>query len=274
MKKMITDRKQSDTTRLITLSSKGWDNMTTAEKAEWSGNPLTATACGYTDAVNLLPPVSENLVFRDGSIIASNDGVVVIGDAADFSGVAVTLSVEYMSDGGELSLRWSNGSSAGCGLTEAGSVTATLTTSTNTQLVLNVGAGYYGKVMLELGRVRHDYVPYTEIIPTSATKGAYNCSDLNRVERMVAEIAEMVGVTLSIKTDWTMEDCPTSVDTARYMNNIRVLRDVFGITTVIPTNMEKFTYTTANTIEALLLDLRSRAETFGRCGELMCGEVS
>lgn len=250
--------------------------MTPAERAEWSGNPITAGDFGYTGAVNLVPPVNTNplLTFRDGSIDAKSLGEIVIGDAADFAGNTVTLSAEYISPDGELALWWSDGTSAsGAVLNQAGSMTRTLSASSGTQLVLHVAKGYYGKVMLEMGRVAHAYVPYSEVIPTEATKGAYNYSDLNRVERAVAEIAEILGVSIQTKTNWSAWDIPSPSDLTRYLRNVRTIQSLCGETTVIPESLEKLTYATANEIEAVLLRCRSIAEGTLRCGELICGEV-
>lgn len=267
--KLITDRKASNGTRLGELSRERWDNMTAAEKAEWTGNPFTTQ-----EVANLIPPNGTNIKVRDGSIIADVAGSIVIGSAADLSGATVTLSAEFISSGGRLSLAWSNGADAGCVLNATGSVTATITQSTNTQLVLKVNAGYYGKAMLELGRVRHSYVPYTEVIATEATKGAYNFSDLNRVERAVKEIAELLGASITTKTDWSAWDVPTKADLERYLNNIRRLQEICGETTTLPENMNKLSYSTANAIESVLLRCRDIAEGAVRCGEIICGEVN
>ena len=55
---LITDRSQQNVYYRSNLSGKGWSGMTTAEKAEWLGNPLDTTgvtlfACGpyYSSAV-------------------------------------------------------------------------------------------------------------------------------------------------------------------------------------------------------------------------------
>lgn len=265
---LITDRKMENTSRLAELSTKQWDNMTTSEKAEWSGNPLTAQ-----QTVNLIPPLGDGVRFRDGSIIADEYGTIVIGNASDFSGAAITLSAEFVSAGGELALGWSDGMDAGVVLSAAGSVTETIQGSANTQLILHVSAGYYGKPMLEIGRTRHAYVPYTEVIATEATKGAYNFSDLNRVERAVEEIAEILGVSVTTKTDWTGWDVPTKSDLDRYLSNVRLIQELCGETTVLPDSLNKTTYTTANMIESVLLRCRNIAERTIRCGEIICGEV-
>lgn len=270
---LITDRKQTNVSRLETLSRVKWDAMSASERAEWSGNPLTAGDSGYDAAVNLIPPVGVGVTFRDGSIIAPSAGTITIGTAADFAGNAVTLSAEFVSSGGKLSLKWSDGTSAGIQLSAAGVVTETLSAKSNSILVLDVGAGYYGKVMLELGRVRHEYVPYTEIIPTEATKGAYNYSDLNRVERAVKEIAEILGVVVETKTDWTNWDMPTKNEVERYLGNVRLIQSVCGETTLLPDSLNKMTYDTANKIESALMRCRTIAEAALRCGEVFCGEV-
>lgn len=270
---LITDRKKENVSRLGELSNKLWDSMTDYERAEWSGNPITAGNSSYTGAVNLIPPMGEGVRFWDGSIIADTAGTIVIGEAADFSGNSVTLSAEYISTGGKLSLVWSNGTSAGCELSVAGAVTETLTVSANTQLILSVSAGYYGKAMLELGRTHRSFVPYTEIVPTEATKGAYNFSDFNRVERSVEEIAEILGVSVTTKTNWNGWDIPTPNDLERYLSNVRLLQELCGETTVLPDTLNKMTYDTANKIEEVLLRCRNIAEATLRCGELICGEV-
>ena len=270
---LITDRKQANVSRLGELSRKLWDSMTASERAEWSGDPLTAGDYGYDGAVNLIPLTGTGIKFRDGSIIAETSGTIVIGDAAVFAGNSVTLSAEFISPGGKLTLKWSDGTSAGCELSAAGYATETLTASTNTQLVLAVSAGYYGKAMLELGRTRHEFTPYTEIIPTEATLGAYNFSDLNRVERAVEEIAEILGISVETKTDWNGWDVPDKGDTIRYLNNIRLIQEVCGETTILPETMNKLTFGDANNIETALLRCRKIAESTLRCGEPFCGEV-
>jgi hypothetical protein len=247
--------------------------MTASERAEWTGNPLTAGEFGYGSAVNLVPPRGAGVSVRDGSIYATETGTITLGTYEYFSGIAVTLSAEYVSPGGELSLEWSNSGSAGCVLTAAGSVTETLTTNSNGVLRMRVKPGYYGKVMLELGRVAHAYVPYEEILPNETTKGAYNFSDLNRVERAVQEIAELLGVSVVVKTDWSIWDIPMKTDLDRYLDNVRLIQSVCKETTMLPMNLNNLTYAVANEIESVLLRCRSIAEGFVRCGEPICGEV-
>lgn len=270
--KLITDRSQANSTRLAQLAGKSWEQMTAAERAEWSGDPLLAT-----DVVNFVPPIGENVNSRDGSIYCDSTGFVTIGNTEDWVGRQVTLSCACVSGGGSMTLRIQATSSAYSDvatLSEAGSLVMTIPSSLQTgTLRLVFSPGYYGKVMLELGRNAHDYVPYTEIVPTDATKGAYNYSDLNRVERAVAEIAEILAVSVVTKTDWSGWDIPTKTDLARYLSNVRLLQEICGETTELPETLDKMTYSTANKIEEALLRCRNIAERTYRCGELICGEV-
>jgi hypothetical protein len=113
----------------------------------------------------------------------------------------------------------------------------------------------FGGVMLENGNARHPYVPYTEVLATTATKGAYNYSDLNRVERAVAEISDLRGLNLVTKTDWGMWDIPTESEMVRYLNNIQKIRETLGDAADIPippASMNNLTYADANNIEIIL----------------------
>lgn len=109
-----------------------------------------------------------------------------------------------------------------------------------------------------------------------AAKGAYNYTDLNRVERAVAEIAATLGLVLTTKTDWSMWDVPTQDDMNRYLNNIEVVRNVCPNRNNfpnMPVRMSGLTYDTANRLEEILLLANRYADSIPRCGELYCGEV-
>lgn len=109
-----------------------------------------------------------------------------------------------------------------------------------------------------------------------AAKGAYNYSDLNRVESAVSQIAELFGLELTTKTDWNVWDIPTESDVTRYLENVMAIRNVVpykvGIPTV-PSSLRNLNYTTANNIEKILEIAYKQAETLPRSGELYCGEV-
>ncbi len=297
--RLITDRVQANVDRLKELKAKGWANMTDSEKAEWSGNPH------LFPIANLMPhgpnyPAGVEITYRGDSIVATAvwDGVYVyatsiIGDAADFEGKTITLSVDSIAaDGGtpQLVLYWydDNGSEyAGGPMTEAGSMTITLSENTgnrahlamyiyvSTDRAISAGAIVrYNKVMLELGETAHEYVPYYEVIPTAATKGGYNCSDLNRVERAVAEISNSYGLGLTTKTDWAMWDMPTQSDLERYISNIEIIRGHWSPNVIIPGSMAKLNYAGANNIEKVLSEALNDLDTAYRSGDLLSGEVT
>jgi hypothetical protein len=126
-----------------------------------------------------------------------------------------------------------------------------------------------------------------EITPTpSAAKGMYTHNDLNRVESAVMAISERLSELgykhspLTIKTDWELADDVTRGDMERYLNNIVVLRQtlaMFPNTPPVPTVNDNLTYTTANDIERILLDIDRVIANIMRSknyvGEIMSGEV-
>lgn len=275
---LITDREYTNVLRRNELANKGFARMTPAEKAEWLGDPMT------TEGANLLPPgpyysssVSVKCLNRSMVATATGDGVYlyaigVIGEATKFEGKTFTLSVDKIETTGggtpQIALYWHDDNGfefAGASLTEAGTVTFTASANTNNRANLaayvyvttdaTVPAGakveFFG-AMLESGSVRHKYAPYTEVVPTNATKGAYNYSDLNRVERAVAEISDELGLGLITKTDWTVWDVPRVSDWQRYIDNVKAIRDAYGRNITLPEIGEKLTYGLANNIELIL----------------------
>lgn len=88
-----------------------------------------------------------------------------------------------------------------------------------------------------------------------AAKGAYNYTDLNRVESAVAEIAAKMGLNLTTKTDWTIADIPDQVDMSRYLGNVVAIRDACPGGDEFPTlpdDMSGLDYRGANNIERVL----------------------
>lgn len=282
MTHLITDRTSYNVSRRSTLSKKGWNNMSVAERAEWLGNPLDATG------VNLLPygPYYSSVVelkYTHDSITATalSNGtylyaISIIGEASNYANKTFTLSADSITEGAQLSVYWHDDNGfeyAGAGLLNAGSVTFNTADFPNTQgrkyialyvyvttfTTVGVGAtATFKGVMLENGSVRHPYIPYTEILPTDCTKGAYNYSDLNRVERSVGEISDLAGMGLTTKTDWTMWSVPNASDMQRYLSNIERIRERFVIAITLPSSMDNLTYETANNIETILLTAYGR----------------
>lgn len=283
MKGLITDRTQRNIYYRNELSKKGWAGMTVAERAEWLGDPLTAQgvnlfACGpfYSSSVDLKYRSEEILATTNTSGIYLY-AVSIIGEASKFVNKELTLSVDAIIPSGngtpQLAAYWHDDFGfeyAGASLSTAGTITFDTTEWPNTNArkylavyvyvttheTVTAGAfARFGGVMLENGATRHPYVPYTEILPTLATKGAYNYSDLNRVERAVAEISDLAGLNLITKTDWDMWDIPTASQMNRYLSNITAIRALIAdndTVPVAPASMNNLSYNEANNIELIL----------------------
>lgn len=89
----------------------------------------------------------------------------------------------------------------------------------------------------------------------SAAKGAYNYSDLNRVESAVKLLATVLGLELTTKTDWGLWDIPTESDMKRYLSNVVAIRDACTSITsypTLPSSMSGLTFKMANNIEKVL----------------------
>lgn len=111
-------------------------------------------------------------------------------------------------------------------------------------------------------------------------KGAYNATDLNRVEQAVHDINDYINgiqaeldslldtegvapdqhwavpfspLTLTTKTDWARSDIPTPSDLGRYLSNVDALTDQLPIDKSLPEDMERLGYESANEIERALL---------------------
>lgn len=88
-------------------------------------------------------------------------------------------------------------------------------------------------------------------------KGAYNVTDLNRVESAVLFVIErlkIAGWYLAVQSKyWTMTDFPTASEMHRYLENVRLLRSALPVgIPAVPADMDRLTFTEANTIEQIL----------------------
>lgn len=113
----------------------------------------------------------------------------------------------------------------------------------------------------------------------------YNASDLNRVGAAVQYVAERFAaqgyaVAVSPKTDWLASDIPTAAELETYRQNIAALRALLAVmptTPEAPDSMAWLTYTEANDIERILLDLdtllTNAALAWYQSGELYAGEI-
>lgn len=299
----ITDRTREDVLRRNALALKGRSGMTADELSDWYGHPMSKVGS------NLFPPgpyyassvtleyLGDTIIVRglDMELVVGQwtHAVSIIGEAFFYEGQTLTLSVDSASGTGkaQIAFYWhdSNGSEyAGGRLIGAGSTTFALTANTNNRTYLaayvylltfqtqpispSLYTEYHG-VRLTRGTEQHEYVPYVELVPTSATKGAYNYFDLNRVEKAVAVISDALGLGLTTKTDWAMWDVPRESDMKRYVNNVRVIRNVAGINIALPEVGDKLTFRDANNIESILSNALAATESELRCGDVFCGDL-
>ena len=119
------------------------------------------------------------------------------------------------------------------------------------------------------------------------SKGIYAYTDLNRVEQAVLLLAQMaekldLWFTPRVKLDWGEPDAfdperwPTRGQMERYLQNVRTLCTLVGVTARIPENMERLSWEDANRIEQALLAVERQIweveNTFSYSGELFAGE--
>ena len=99
-------------------------------------------------------------------------------------------------------------------------------------------------------------------------KGAYNNTDLNRVESAVMMISEKlnelhINVDVTTKSDWEIADLPTVSDLNRYLGNVVKLRNASsGLREAPkpPDSMVRLDYIGANRIEETLLYINTWAD--------------
>lgn len=116
-------------------------------------------------------------------------------------------------------------------------------------------------------------------------KGAYNAADLNRVGAAVLYIAGRLAdagyhTPVAPKQDWQMQDIPTLAQMQRYLVDIGTIRAALAVmpsTPEAPASMAGLTYTDANDIEQILLDvdalITKLISAYYYCGEVYTGEV-
>lgn len=102
----------------------------------------------------------------------------------------------------------------------------------------------------------------------AACKGAYNYTDLNRVEAAVRIISEKlkevyIDTDVTTKSDWEQENLPTISDMNRYLGNVVKLRNASsGLRKAPqpPDSMVRLDYIGANLIEETLLYINTWAD--------------
>lgn len=117
------------------------------------------------------------------------------------------------------------------------------------------------------------------------SKGAYNYTDLNRVEDAVAYLSQRLneyGYNVSIEPvrTWMASDVPTLGEMTRYLKNVRTIREAFvtlSTTPAVPNEMSGFSPADANAIEQILTDvdqlLSNTVASFTMSGERYGGEM-
>ena len=116
-------------------------------------------------------------------------------------------------------------------------------------------------------------------------KGAYNHTDMNRVESAVEHVANRLTeagyvVLPIVKKNWNGNDKPTLDDIKRYMKNISDIRAAlatFYTTPEAPTTKKRLTYQMANDMEQILKDvddlITKMVNAYFYSGDLYSGEV-
>lgn len=108
-------------------------------------------------------------------------------------------------------------------------------------------------------------------------KGAYNYTDLNRVEEWsdyIKDILNDYGANLNfnVKTDWNMRDYPTRLQINRIRNNISSLKN--ACYALLTENIEygnTLDYEKANALEKILYDINKHIEGMTKLEEAKIG---
>ena len=119
----------------------------------------------------------------------------------------------------------------------------------------------------------------------TSLKGAYNYTDLNRVESAVAYLLPIFAsagynITTTTKTNWAVNNDMTVAEATRYLYNIAQIRQAFTYFTTTPpapTTLVGLNYERANHIEKILLDAENLIfkllGSFFYSGDLYCGDT-
>ena len=131
----------------------------------------------------------------------------------------------------------------------------------------------------------HEMTPEEQSEWDMGLKGAYNCTDLNRVYAAVRYLQNRLSdigyfVNVNDQKTWVVQETPTTKDMSDYLDDIRAIRNVFTLfktTPLVPDTMVGFTYTKANDIEQILLDvdqlISNTIASFVYSGEFLGGEI-
>lgn len=116
-------------------------------------------------------------------------------------------------------------------------------------------------------------------------KGAYNYSDMNRVESAVEYVANRLTeagyvVYPVVKKNWNKNDKPTLNDLNRYIKNVSDIRKAlttYETTPEAPSTERKLSFQAANAIEQIIIDvddlISKMVSAYFYANDLYCGEV-
>lgn len=116
-------------------------------------------------------------------------------------------------------------------------------------------------------------------------KGAYNASDMNRVNGnmlFLKSLLHELGISITLKTAsrvWHMEDVPYPDEFQKYLDDVAIIRSSISQSEETPNvpTMENFNYIKANDIEKILYDtymaLSATESSTYYSGDIYAGEV-
>ena len=119
-------------------------------------------------------------------------------------------------------------------------------------------------------------------------KGAYNKGDLNRVgealnylrDRLLSASYITYQTNFTAKTNWTVTSIPTAADLTHYLQCVANIRDAmaqYATTPPTPTDTGALSYTEANNIEQILIDIETLINNMlaarHYCGDVFAGEI-
>lgn len=119
-------------------------------------------------------------------------------------------------------------------------------------------------------------------------KGSYNKGDLNRVgealnylrDRLLSASYITYQTNFTAKTNWTVTSIPTAADLTHYLQCVANIRDAmaqFENTPPAPPDKRALTYTEANNIEQILIDVETLINNMLAaryyCGDVFAGEI-
>lgn len=106
-------------------------------------------------------------------------------------------------------------------------------------------------------------------------KGALSYLDYNRIENGIQEIANVLKVSVTVKTNWDVNGYLTKEDASRWIKNISAIRALCSgndFTPDTPSSIDDLYFEIINQVEQILSDVESLAKDhLLYCSEVVCG---